>query len=433
MFAGVAVRGDVVEKDQVQVTEQLRTVFGGRGARVITPVEKKATVERERRVMKDLDERLDDAARAAATAENDDDWGGVRATLQDALEVFEENLAYTEDDAAWARYRELMVMTATTQLHVNDPRAAERALRQLLAVEPEWEPPASMKPTTTEPLEPKKKKKGKAKKAPEDEAPALTPNEQVEQQLYQRFVVVRDELKATPSVSLEVKSRPASAKVLVDGRRAGRAPVAVFVPPGVHYVIVEDNGRVVRERVVVTDEGGRVSARLGSPELEAAQKLTAQLRKPETKKSELLDLAYDVADVCLVAVVVPYGGSVSVVVARVTDGALDAVVGAHLPRNEGSREQAVFHLVEAALNQKADGWVDASDPAATLRPLFLSGTGDRTIQDEPEPTNVPLLLGGIAGGVAVVGGIGVAIAVVVLNEQKKDAGFFYAVDTSGLK
>ena len=147
----------------------------------------------------------------------------------------------------------------------------------------------------------------------------------------------------------------------------------------------------------------------------------------------MLDLAYDVADVAIVAVVVPYGGSVSVVCARVTDGELDAVVGAHLPRGEGAREKAVFNLVEAALNQKADGWVDAADPAITLRPLLFSGTGDRTIADEPEPVNLPLVIGSIVGGVAVVSGIGLGVAVIVINEGKKDVGFFYSVDTSGLE
>lgn len=410
MFAGVAVRGDVLDKDVVQVTEQLRSVFAGRGAKIVTPVEKKATVEKERRLMKDLDERLDDAARAA----EDDDWNSVRGVLSEALDVFEENLAYTEDDAAWARYREMMVMTATAQLKVKDKAAADRAILQLLAVEPDW------KPQTKEPL-PKKPKKG--------DGPPLT----TEQELLQRYEAVRDESRSTPPVSLEVKSRPPGAKVLVDGRRAGRAPVAVEVPPGVHYVIVEESGRVFRQRVVVTEEGGRVSARLGSPELEAAQRLTAQLRKPETKKAELLDLAYDVADVAVVAVVVPYGQSVTVVCARVTDGELDAVVGAHLPRGEGAREKAVFNLVEAALNQKADGWVDTGDNPLTLRPLLLQGTGDRTINDEPEPVSVPLVIGVVAGVVVVVGGVGLGVAAIVVSEGNKDKGFTYGVDATALE
>ncbi len=399
VFAGVAARGDVLDKDVVQVTEQLRQVFAGRGAKIVTPVERKATVERERRVLKDLDERLEDAARGAAAAKDVDDWNGVREILQDAVVVFEENLAFTEDDAAWARYRELLLLQVRAFLQVKDKAAADRALLQLLAVEPDWKPQKGVTPAD----------------------------------VAARSDIVRDESRSTAPVSLEVKSRPPGAKVLVDGRRAGRAPVAVEVPPGVHYVIVEEGGRVFRQRVVVGDEGGRVSARLGSPELEAAQRLTAQLRKAETKKSDLLDLAYDVADVTVVAVVMPWGQSVQVVCARVTDGELDAVVAARLPRGEGAREKAVFNLVEAALTQKADGWVGASDPATTLRPLLLSGVGDRAVDDEPEPASAGLLIGGIAGGVALVGALAVGVAVVVVNEGNKDKGFTYAVDASAFQ
>jgi hypothetical protein len=395
VFAGVAVRGGVKEADVVQVTEQLRQVFGARGARVVTPVERKATLERERRVLKDLDERLDDAARAAA----DDDWNQAREVLQDALALFEEHLAFTEDDAAWARYREMLILQVTALLKVKDKAGADRQLLQLLAVEPDWKP-----------------QKGKT---PVDVAA--------------RFDVVRDESRSTPPVSLEVKSRPAGAKVLVDGRRAGRAPVAVEVPPGVHYVIVEETGRVHRQRVVVTDRGGRVSARLGSPELEASLRLTGQLRKPETKKADLLELAYDVADVAVVAVVLPYGQSVQVVCARVTDGELDAVVAAPLPRGEGAREKVVFNLVEAALTQKADGWVGTSDPAVTLRPLLLTGTGDATINDAPEPAPVGLIVGGVVGGLAAVAVVGLGVGLVFQNEANKDKGFTYGVDASSLE
>ena len=395
VFAGVAVRGGVKDADVVQVTEQLRQVFQARGARVVTPVERKATLERERRVLKDLDERLDDAARAAG----DDDWNQAREVLQDALALFEEHLAFTEDDAAWARYREMLILQSTALLKVKDKAAADRALLQLLSVEPDWKP-----------------KKG------------VTPVD-----VAARFDVVRDESRSTPPVSLEVKSRPAGAKVLVDGRRAGRAPVAVEVPPGVHYVIVEESGRVHRQRVVVSERGGRVSARLGSPELEAALRLTTQLRQPETKKAELLELAYDVADVAIVAVVVPWGQSVQVICARVTDGELDAVVGAPLPRGEGAREKVVFNLVEAALTQKADGWIGTASPAVTLRAQLLTGIGDATINDAPEPVSAGLIVGGVVGTLAVVAGLGIGAALLFVNEDNKDKGFTYGVDASALE
>ncbi len=395
VFAGVAVRGAVSDDDVVQVTEQLRSMFQARGARVVAPIENKGTRERERRVLKDLDDRLDDAARAAAAT----DWNGARELLQDALALFEEHLAFTDDDAAWARYRELLVLQSTALLHVNDKVGADQELLQLLAVEPDWRPKKGVTPAA----------------------------------VAARFDAVRDEARATPPASLEVKSRPAGAKVLVDGRRAGRAPVAIELPPGVHYVIVEDHGRVHHQRVVVGDGGARVSARLGSPELEASVRLLAQLRQPATKKAELLDLASDVADVALVAVVLPWGRSVQVVCARVTDGELDAVVAAPLPRNPGAREKVVFQLVEAALTQKADGWIAAADAAQALRPLLLSGMGDTSINDAPEPAPTGLIIGGVVGGLVVVAAVGLGAALVFLNESNKDKGFTYGIDASALE
>jgi hypothetical protein len=43
-----------------------------------------------------------------------------------------------------------------------------------------------------------------------------------------------------------------------------------------------------------------------------------------------------------------------------------------------------------------------------------------------------LIVGGIAGGVAVVVGVGVGVLSYLNSEQKKDTGFTYAVDVSGL-
>ena len=392
VFAGVAVRGQVQAVDVVQVTEQLRRIFGARGARVVTPVERKATVERERRVLNDLDDRLDEAGRVIA-AEN---WDSARDLLRDAFLLFEENLAFTEDDAAWSRYREMLILQSMVLLQLNDKTGAELSLVQLLAVEPDWKPKKGVTPTA----------------------------------VAAQFDVVRAEARLVQPVSMEVKSRPAGGKVLVDGRRAGRAPVAIEVPPGVHYVVVEEAGRVHQQRVVVSDSGARVSARLGSPELEAALRLTAQLRKPETRKSDLLDLAYDVADLTFVAVVLPYGQSVQVVCARVTDGQLDAVVASPMPRGEGAREQVLFRLVEAALNQKADGWVGTATSAVGLRTLLLSGAGDATSDDAPEPVPLGLIVGVVVGAVAVVSGVGLGVAAVLNNEGNKDKGFTYAVDAS---
>lgn len=398
VFAGVAVRGEVVEADAIAAAEALRATFAARGAKVVSAAEAAASAERERRVMRDLDERLDDAARAAAAAEAVDDWHATREILQDALGVFEADLAYTEDDAAWARYREILLLTAEAQLEVKDVRAADRALAQLLAIEPDYQP--------------QKSKVGDA--------------------LFARFVAVKDEGRADKLVSLEIKSRPPGAKVLVDGRRAGRAPVAVDLPTGVHYVIVEESGKTHRQRVVVTEEGGRVSARLGSVEREAAQALTSQLKKAKTEKEQLIELSSDVADVTVACVLMPWGTSFQVVCSRVTDGALDAVVATRLPLAEGPREKALFALAEAALKQKADGWVGVGESPAGLRPLLYAGLGDRNAEAEPEPVPTSVVIGGVVAGVVGVAAVSGIVGVLVFNEIKRQQGFYYVVDISDL-
>ena len=101
-----------------------------------------------------------------------------------------------------------------------------------------------------------------------------------------------------------------------------------------------------------------------------------------------------------------------------------------MPRGEGAREQVLFRLVEAALNQKADGWVGTATSAVGLRTLLLSGAGDATIDDAPEPVPLGLIVGVVVGAVAVVSGVGLGVAAVLNNEGNKDKGFTYAVDAS---
>jgi hypothetical protein len=250
--------------------------------------------------------------------------------------------------------------------------------------------------------------------------------------LVARVQALRQANKRARPASLEVQSRPPGARVLVDGRAAGRAPVAVDVSPGIHYVLVDDEGRSYTERVVVGADGARVAARLGSPQAETASLLTRALREPITKR-EFTGLARDVADITFVAVIVPYGPTEQILCARVTRGQLDAVVGTRLPLKDGPREKALFALVEAAMTRTSDGWIGLDDNVALLRTEFLQGAGNvnATFSESDEP-NVPLIVGGIAGGVAVVVGVGVGVLSYLNSEQKKDTGFTYAVDVSGL-
>jgi hypothetical protein len=407
VFAGLAVRGPVAPAEATAVGDELRRLFVERGAHVVVQAARAAVEQRQQRDLGALDARLDDAARALA----DGDADAARVDVLDALAIFEEALAFAEDDAAWARYREALLLQATLLWKARDKLAADAALLQLLAVDPEWKPKRGSLPAD----------------------------------LMARIELVRDDARSTPPASLEVKSRPAGARVLVDGRRAGRAPVAVDVPPGIHYVLVEDAGRIHRERVVVGEAGARVSARLGSPEMEAAASLVRQLRAPATAKRQLVELSWDVADVTLVAVVVPWGPGTQVFCARVVEGELATVVGAVVPRAEAARSQVLFNVVDAALTRPRDAWVGRSardteagrrDPAL-LREALLQGQGDpeATLDDggDDDGPPVPLIVGGIVGVVALAGGVTLGVVSWLANEDEKDRGFRYAIDGSGLE
>lgn len=396
VFAGAAVRG-TVEPDAVDAIRlELARLFTERGTKVVVPVADVVTEQKKVRAIAEVDERLD----AAAKAFKSNDYGEARGFAIEALQIFESNLAYTDDDAGWARYRELLLLVADAQLNARDSAACDETLGQLLVIEPDYQP-----------------KKG-----------------QITAGLLARLDLVKDNQRSTPRTTLEVKSRPPGAKVLVDGRRAGRAPVAVEVLPGIHYVLLDDNGKIHTERIVVGADGGRVTARLGVSEAPAAQALLRQLKDPTTKR-DFTELSNDVADVTLSALIVPWGKSQQVLIARVRDGELDAVVGTRLPLKAGPRERALFQLVDAAMTRAADGWTgDVADDPATLRAAFLQGAGDKNavVADDAGEVNVPLIVGGIVGGVAVAAGVAIGAVVFVGAELRKDEGFIYAVDTSGL-
>jgi hypothetical protein len=398
VFAGVATRGTVDPTAVEAIRLELARLFSEQGVKVVVPVAEAVSEKRKARAIAELDERLD----AAAKAFQRNDYAEGSTAAVEALAIFEEALAYTDDDAGWARYRELLLLVGEAQLNARDTEALAETLGQLLVIEPDYKPQ----------------------------------KKQITTALLTQLDLVKDNQRATPQVILELKSRPPGANVLVDGRRAGRAPVAVEVLPGIHYVRLEDSaGKAATERVVVGPDGGRVTARLGSPEAAAAKDLTRLLRDPMTKR-DFIEAASDVADITLAVVVSPWGPTQQVVVARVTNGELDAVIGTRLPLREGPRERALFQLVEGAMKKPADAWVGGVDDAeGLLRPEFLQGAGDpnATVKTEDEPMSIPLLIGGIIGGTAVVAGVAFGVFTVVTNEQRKDEGFVYTVDTSAFE
>jgi hypothetical protein len=396
VFAGSVVRGapDAAAVEQVRL--ELARLFAERGVKVVVPVAVAVTEQKKARALAELDERLD----AAAVAFKRRDWAEARTAAVEALAIFEEKLAYTDDDAGWARYRELLLLVADAQLSANDRAAADETLGQLLVVEPDYSPTKQV-------------------------------SARLSAALLERLKLVKDNQRATPRTSLEIKSRPPGARVLVDGRSAGRAPVAVEVLPGIHYVLVEQEGRLYTERIVVGADGARVTARLGSPEAEAAAALLTRMKAPLSKR-DFTEAAADVADVTLVALIVPWGPTLQVLIARVTDGELDAVIGARLPRREGPREKALFQLVDGALTKARDAWVGIDEDVASLRPALLQGAGDpgARVVAEDEPLDIPLLVGGIVGGVIVVAGVATGTVLYLQSEAQKDKGFRYVVDTT---
>ncbi len=394
MYAGAVSRG-AVDVNRVQRTKlELGRLFAERGISVAVPVAAVVSDNRLEIALQAFSKHVDDARESFQQAE----YSEARTAAVDALQLFERSLAYSDSDDAWARYRELLVVVAEAQLGAKDVPAADVSLSQVLAVDPDY--------------------------APVEPAASAA--------LVARVTALRQAQKRARPATLEVLSRPPGARVLVDGRAAGRAPVAVDVSPGIHYVLVDDEGRTYSERVVVGADGVRVAARLGSPQAETAALLTRALRDPITKR-EFTNLARDVADITFVAVVVPFGPTEQVLCARVNRGQLDAVVGTRLPLKEGPREKAMFALVEAAMTRTSDGWVGVDDNVALLRTEFLQGVGNaKAVFTESDGPNVPLIVGGIAGGVVVVVGVGVGLLRYLDSEQKKDTGFTYGIDVSGL-
>lgn len=399
VYAGLAVRGRVASENVDAVRAELARRFGERGVKVVAPRAVAVSTEHKARALDALDAQLAIAGAAFKRRE----WEEARIAMTTALSIFEEGLAFTEDDDAWARYRSLLLLAADAQLVTNDLSAADDTLRQLLAIEPDLAPTTAMKANLS----------------------ART---------IERLIALRARPQASTRSTLEVKSRPPGARVLVDGRGAGRAPVAIEVLPGIHYVAVSQDGALVTERVVVTPAGARVTARLGAAEAEAGSILVRRLQGGLSKR-EFTEAAADVADVTFAAVVVPWGPTAQILIARVTDGALDAVHGTRLPRNEAQRDAALYQLIEAALTRTDDGWVGVTEDPATLRSAFLQGVGDETavLADEREPVPVPLVVGGVVGGLAVVAGAAAVVALVWTNDARKDEGFRYVVDASAFE
>lgn len=355
----------------------------------------------------------DDAGRSLADARRKLDeataaWSDGHAALvleavARGLEAFERGAAFTSAPEAWQVYRDLLSLRALVLLEEDKPREADDALRALLVVLPRYAPRRDRAP------------------------PALV----------RHVDDVKDELRSLPPAVLEVHSKPAGGIVVVDGKKRGRAPLIIEdVVPGHHYVAVEGpSGRYAR-RIQVGEDGARVTARLGGRKAAAARKVVEALGAPMSAPA-FVEAVSDVDDDALVAVLLPAGKKVEILGARVRDGEVRVVCGVRAANNENDREKASYLLVEGLVERRADAWLDdaaeeGADPAE-LRPRFFSGTGTSVIdEDEPAPVSPAAVAVGVLGGIAAAAAIGTGVALYVSRELKKDEGFTWSVDTSGL-
>jgi hypothetical protein len=386
IFAGTAVRGTIDPTRGESLSAEVARAMGDRGAKVVTG----SSRGRAQREIDNARATVDDKLSECRGAYADADFVAANLALDEALAAFESALIASDKDDNWDRYRSIFVERARVLLKNKDETGADAALFQLLSVEPDYVPGKDMPPD-----------------------------------LAKRFDLLRDEHRATPPALLEIKIRPAGTRIRIDGRRAGASPVALDLPVGVHYVLAESDGRIHAEKVVLTDQGARVSARLQTQESDASAALLNGLRavKPQ---AEIETLADEVADLTVAAVLLPYGEESTLLVGRVVEGKLEVVVGTRLVTKESLREQQLFEVVEAALKAKANKWLSTSTAPPNLTFEWLAGTG---LAEVEAPIQVPwwAWAGGGVAGLAIAGGVAVGVVTLVNNERQKDDGFTFQV------
>lgn len=333
--------------------------------------------------------------------------GDAKAVLEEtraALAAFHRGPAFTDDAAAWAFYRDALTLRALALVDEGNKAEAASALRTLVVAVPLHVPTKDRETAALAPL----------------------------------FEKVREEVRMAARVPLEVRSVPAGASVLVDGKERGLTPLLVEdVVAGTHHVAVRGPAGLYTERVEVGEDGARVLARLGGRNLAAVRAALDALKSPVTAEDFTGSLGR-ASDDALVAVLLPAGKRVEIVAARVRAGVLGTVAGTRVPDSDNERERATYLLVEALLAGGRDAWVDAArdDDPGLLRPRLLSGMG--TIDDTgPDPDREQAISPatvavGVLAGVALVGSVAIGLGVAAWREARKDTGFTFTVSTGDL-
>lgn len=399
VYFGAAARGGVDGKTAQRVRAALESAVGRQGVKVLDATagaDDSAAV-----AMVAAKEALDEATKAFT----DEDWAAALTNSLIALQKFETDLAYSEDEAAWALYRDIMSLRAVTYLKIRKRDDAADTIRALLSVLPRYAPNRD--------------------KAP----PALV----------ELVDAAHDEIRALPPAPLEVQSKPAGAQVLVDGRRVGKTPLMLEdLVPGAHYVAMTQGGGRHTERIVVDEVGARVSARLGSKKGVAARDVLRAIEKPTTAKVFVLSVQ-DVDDDGLLAVILPSGKKIEVIGARVSGGEVKVVCGIRTADNDNDLQRAAFVLVEGLIEKNDDAWLDQAakegDPAV-LRTRLFQGMGTHEVAEdevEEEPINPAVIAAVTVSTVLVVAVAGTIVGLSVARELRKDEGFTFGVDTSGFQ
>ncbi len=348
--------------------------------------------------------RLEEIQRLLADARGrylEGDFQEAVVQAAEAMKRFEERLAFTAAQDAWAAYAEVQLVRSLALRRLGKEREADDAFERLAALMPEYVPD-----------------------------PGLAPPK-----VASRYQAVLKGLQEKPKVALEVTSRPAGAEITVDGKQLGTAP-AVFkdLLPGVHFVSVTLNGERFERRVVVLKGQEKLAADLGDPRSAAAKQLVATIAKPVDEAS-LGRLASSVADEAVVALVEPDRDALLVLAGRLKGGKLVAVTGQRVSSDLAGVDAAMAALAAAALTATADSFADgSSEGVAELRGRFLGPASAVAAGAPDEGGGAGLLIGaGVSAGVLVLVGAAAAVGVVLyLNRAPNPGGTDMIIDASRL-
>jgi len=400
-FVGAVARQSATPGIAERVEGALARAFERGGTRIVTGAPAPRDVARG---------KAEDLARLLADARGrffDGDFKGAVTQCDDAIARFESTFAYTDDDAAWRAYADLMVVRVLALQRLEKTDAADRALSALAAQRPDFVPD-----------------------------PGLAPPKVIE-----RHRDLLGKLQSGKHGTIVVESKPAGAAVLLDGRSVGVTPLKIeSALAGPHYVAVTLGQERVDTYVVLKNGTKNVAATFKSVDLERASALRDAAQKGGSA-SAMGPLAASLAEVVLLAVVEARAGTVSVLVGRFEDGNLKGVTVLDTSDDLRTLDDDAALLADAALwtegERGADGKTIANARARFLGIPIADDARAKTVADgdESEGSNVGLIAGiggaALVGVIIVVGGVTTAVVMYLLRPPNP-GGTDVIVDTSRL-